>query len=154
MDQAIVYPVGQSSFEDLRADNAVYVDKTALIYQLVKQGRFYFLSRPRRFGKSLLVSTLETYFLGKRELFAGLAMERLERGWTQHPVLHVDFSLRGLLRGRMRGRGSRRWCWWTSTTSRCWTRSAAGSCWRATKTFCGASTGRSRRARRTCGSCF
>ena len=92
MEQTIVYPVGQSSFEDLRADNAVYVDKTALIYQLVKQGRFYFLSRPRRFGKSLLVSTLEAYFLGRKELFAGLAMERLERDWTQHPVLHVDFS--------------------------------------------------------------
>ena len=92
MEQAIVYPVGQSSFEDLRADRAVYVDKTALIYQLVTQGRFYFLSRPRRFGKSLLVSTLEAYFLGKRELFAGLAMERLEKDWTQHPVLHVDFS--------------------------------------------------------------
>ena len=92
MDQAIVYPVGEQSFENLRADSAVYVDKTALIYQLVKQGRFYFLSRPRRFGKSLLVSTLEAYFLGKRALFAGLAMERLERDWTQHPVLHVDFS--------------------------------------------------------------
>ncbi len=92
MEQAIVYPVGQSSFKDLRADKAVYVDKTALIYQLVKQGRFYFLSRPRRFGKSLLVSTLEAYFLGKRGLFAGLAMEKLEQDWTQHPVLHVDFS--------------------------------------------------------------
>ena len=92
MDQAIVYAVGEQSFENLRADKAVYVDKTALIYQLVKQGRFYFLSRPRRFGKSLLVSTLEAYFLGKRALFAGLAMERLEREWREHPVLHVDFS--------------------------------------------------------------
>ena len=92
MEQAIVYPVGEQSFENLRADSAVYVDKTALIYQLVKQGRFYFLSRPRRFGKSLLVSTLEAYFLGKRELFAGLAMERLEKDWTQHPVLHLDLS--------------------------------------------------------------
>ena len=92
MDQAIVYPVGEQSFENLRADNAVYVDKTALIYQLVKQGRFYFLSRPRRFGKSLLVSTLEAYFLGKRELFAGLAMEKLEKEWVRYPVLHLDLS--------------------------------------------------------------
>ena len=92
MGTEIIYPVGQSSFKDLRADKAVYVDKTELIYQLVKQGRFYFLSRPRRFGKSLLVSTLEAYFLGRRELFAGLAMERLEKEWEEYPVLHVDFS--------------------------------------------------------------
>ena len=92
MDQMITYPIGEASFQNLRADNAVYVDKTALIYQLVKQGRYYFLSRPRRFGKSLLVSTLEAYFQGKRELFKGLAMEKLEQEWTQHPVLHVDFS--------------------------------------------------------------
>ena len=92
MDQTITYPIGEASFQNLREDNAVYVDKTALIYQLVKQGRYYFLSRPRRFGKSLLVSTLEAYFQGRRELFAGLAMEGLEQEWTQHPVLHVDFS--------------------------------------------------------------
>ena len=92
MDQMITYPIGEASFRNLRADGAVYVDKTALIYQLVKQGRYYFLSRPRRFGKSLLVSTLEAYFQGRRELFAGLAMEGLEKEWTQHPVLHVDLS--------------------------------------------------------------
>ena len=92
MDQMITYPIGEASFTNLREDNAVYVDKTALIYQLVKQGRYYFLSRPRRFGKSLLVSTLEAYFQGRRELFTGLAMEKLEKDWTQHPVLHVDFS--------------------------------------------------------------
>ena len=92
MDQMITYPIGEASFKNLRADGAVYVDKTALIYQLVKQGRYYFLSRPRRFGKSLLVSTLEAYFRGRRELFAGLAMEGLEKEWTQHPVLRVDFS--------------------------------------------------------------
>ena len=82
MDQMITYPIGEASFRNLRADGAVYVDKTALIYQLVKQGRYYFLSRPRRFGKSLLVSTLEAYFRGRRELFAGLAMEGLEKEWT------------------------------------------------------------------------
>ena len=92
MDQMITYPIGEASFTNLRADNAVYVDKTALIYQLVKQGRYYFLSRPRRFGKSLLVSTLEAYFQGRRELFEGLAMEKLEKEWVKYPVLHVDFS--------------------------------------------------------------
>ena len=92
MDQTITYPIGEASFKNLRADNAVYVDKTALIYQLVKQGRYYFLSRPRRFGKSLLVSTLEAYFQGEKELFAGLAMEKLEKDWVTYPVLHVDLS--------------------------------------------------------------
>ena len=72
------YPVGIQSFEELRKGNYVYVDKTALIHRLVESGKYYFLSRPRRFGKSLLVSTLEAYFLGKKELFGGLAMERLE----------------------------------------------------------------------------
>ena len=92
MGTEIIYPVGEQSFENLRNRGKLYVDKTELIYRLITEGDYYFLSRPRRFGKSLLVSTLEAYFLGKRELFAGLAMERLERDWTQHPVLHVDFS--------------------------------------------------------------
>ena len=92
MDQMITYPIGEASFTNLREDNAVYVDKTTLIYQLVKQWRYYFLSRPRRFGKSLLVSTLEAYFQGRRELFEGLAMEGLEKEWVKYPVLHVDFS--------------------------------------------------------------
>ena len=92
MDQAIVYPVGEQSFENLRNRGKLYVDKTELIYRLITEGDYYFLSRPRRFGKSLLVSTLEAYFLGRKELFAGLAMGRLEKDWTQHPVLHVDFS--------------------------------------------------------------
>lgn len=74
-----IYPIGIQNFESLRRDNYFYIDKTALIYQMVKTGRYYFLSRPRRFGKSLLVSTLEAYFLGKKELFTGLAMEKLER---------------------------------------------------------------------------
>ena len=86
------YPVGIQSFEELRKGNYVYVDKTALIYRLVESGKYYFLSRPRRFGKSLLVSTLEAYFLGKKELFGGLAMERLEDEWAEYPVLHVDLN--------------------------------------------------------------
>ena len=92
MGTEIIYPVGEQSFENLRNRGKLYVDKTELIYRLITEGDYYFLSRPRRFGKSLLVSTLEAYFLGKRELFAGLAMERLEKDWTRHPVLHVDFS--------------------------------------------------------------
>ena len=71
----------------------MYVDKTELVYKLVNTDQIYFFSRPRRFGKSLLVSTLEAYFLGKKELFEGLAMERLEQEWEVCPVLHVDFSL-------------------------------------------------------------
>ena len=69
----------------------MYVDKTALVYQMTTTGRYYFLSRPRRFGKSLLISTLEAYFSGKKELFEGLAMEQLEKEWTVYPVLHIDF---------------------------------------------------------------
>ena len=70
----------------------MYIDKTALIYHLTHTNKIYFLSRPRRFGKSLLVSTLEAYFSGKKELFEGLAMEQLEKEWTVYPVLHIDFS--------------------------------------------------------------
>ena len=74
-----IYPIGIQNFESLRQDGYFYIDKTALMYQMVKTGRYYFLSRPRRFGKSLLVSTLEVYFQGKKELFEGLAVEKLEK---------------------------------------------------------------------------
>ena len=87
-----IYPVGIQSFEVIRKGGYCYVDKTDLIYQLVKTGKYYFLSRPRRFGKSLLISTLEAYFLGKKELFRGLAMEKLEKEWAVHPVLHLDLN--------------------------------------------------------------
>ena len=86
------YPVGIQSYESLRRDDYVYVDKTALIYQLVTTGRYYYLSRPRRFGKSLLISTLQAYFEGKRELFEGLAIADLEKEWTCRPVLHLDMN--------------------------------------------------------------
>ena len=88
------YPIGIQNFEDLRNNNCVYIDKTELIYKLTHSDSVYFLSRPRRFGKSLLVSTLEAYFQGKKHLFEGLAMERLETEWTEYPVLHMDFSRR------------------------------------------------------------
>ena len=89
---AKLYPIGIQNFEKIRIDNYLYLDKTALIYQLVKTGSYYFLSRPRRFGKSLLISTLEAYFQGKRELFEGLAMEKLEKDWVKYPVLHLDLN--------------------------------------------------------------
>lgn len=85
-------PIGIQSFEYLRRENYLYVDKTEFIYNLVTRGKPYFLSRPRRFGKSLLLSTLEAYFLGKRELFEGLAIERLETTWDTHAVLHLDLN--------------------------------------------------------------
>ena len=87
-------PVGIQTFSKLREEDYLYVDKTDLIYQLTHgASQYVFLSRPRRFGKSLLVSTLEAYFQGRKELFKGLAMERLEREWTSYPVLRFDMSL-------------------------------------------------------------
>lgn len=87
-----IYPIGIQNFEKIRRDGYFYVDKTALVYQMVKTGSYFFLSRPRRFGKSLLVSTLEAYFEGKRELFEGLAIDKLEKDWTKHPILHIDLN--------------------------------------------------------------
>ena len=81
---ARIYPIGIQNFEKLRGDGYVYVDKTSQMYQMVKTGSYYFLSRPRRFGKSLLLSTLKAYFEGKKELFAGLAVERLEKEWNRY----------------------------------------------------------------------
>ena len=88
----MLYPIGIQNFGKLREGGFVYIDKTEKIYSLVSDGGYYFLSRPRRFGKSLLVSTMEAYFEGKLELFGGLAMESLEKDWTQYPVLHLDLS--------------------------------------------------------------
>lgn len=86
------YPIGIQSFESIRKEGYVYVDKTALVYQLAQTGRYYFLSRPRRFGKSLLVSTMDAYFSGKKELFEGLSIADLEKDWTEYPVLRIDLS--------------------------------------------------------------
>lgn len=86
------YPIGIQHFESLREDGYLYVDKTRILYDIVSNGRYYFLSRPRRFGKSLLISTLGAYFEGKRELFQGLAMEQLEQEWRVHPVLRLDLN--------------------------------------------------------------
>ena len=86
------YPIGIQSFEQLREDGYVYVDKTALVHKLATTGKIYFLSRPRRLGKSLLVSTLKNYFLGRKELFKGLAIEQLETEWNTYPIFHIDFN--------------------------------------------------------------
>ena len=88
----MLYPIGIQSFSDIREGGYVYVDKTAQIYGLASTGKYYFLSRPRRFGKSLLVSTMESYFQGRKELFKGLAIEKLEKNWTASPVLHLDLT--------------------------------------------------------------
>ena len=92
----VKYPIGMASFREIRKGGYQYVDKTVYIHQLVSQGKYFFLSRPRRFGKSLLISTMECYFRAERELFLGLAIDRLEpEEWTEHPVLRLDFTRRG-----------------------------------------------------------
>lgn len=88
----MLYPIGIQSFSNIRDGGFAYVDKTRLVYQLASTGKYYFLSRPRRFGKSLLVSTMEAYFSGQKELFKGLDIESLEKDWTAYPVLHLDFT--------------------------------------------------------------
>lgn len=86
------YPIGIQSFDQIIEDGYVYVDKTDLVYRLATEGKIYFLSRPRRFGKSLLVSTLKNYFLGRKELFKGLKIDALEKDWKVYPVFHIDFN--------------------------------------------------------------
>ncbi|MDR1222377.1 MAG: ATP-binding protein [Tannerella sp.] len=92
MNTARKLPVGIQDFEDLRTEGFLYVDKTKYVYRLATQGKPYFLSRPRRFGKSLFLSTLKAYFEGKRELFEGLEIAGLEKDWTQYPVFYLDFN--------------------------------------------------------------
>lgn len=88
------YPIGIQNFKKIRREGYVYVDKTAMLYKMVSEGSYYFLSRPRRFGKSLFLSTLESYFSGERELFEGLAVSQLEKEWKQYPILHLDLNSR------------------------------------------------------------
>ena len=92
MEKMRLYTAGTADFENIRLDGRIYVDKTDLIYRLTKESRFVFLSRPRRFGKSLLCSTLKYYFQGRKDLFEGLAIAEMEKEWKQHPVLHFDMS--------------------------------------------------------------
>lgn len=86
------YPIGIQTFEKIIEGGYVYVDKTDLVYKLVSSGEYYFLSRPRRFGKSLLTTTLEAFFQGRKDLFKGLAIENLEKDWVEYPVFHIDFT--------------------------------------------------------------
>ena len=86
------YPIGIQDFKTIRTDDYFYADKSALMYKLIKGGQYYILSRPRRFGKSLLVSMMEYYFNGEKDLFKGLAIEQLERDWKKYPVLHLDLN--------------------------------------------------------------
>ena len=87
-------PVGIQTFEKIRTDNYLYVDKTKYIYNLVTKGTYYFLSRPRRFGKSLTMTTIKALFEGRRDLFKGLAIDSLEWDWQHHEVLHLDLNVR------------------------------------------------------------
>ena len=89
-----LYPIGIQTFEEIRKKDYLYIDKTEYIYRITHtDGKYFFLSRPRRFGKSLLVSTLQSYFEGRKDLFEGLALGNLEKEWTEYPVLHFDMSL-------------------------------------------------------------
>ena len=89
----MLYPIGIQDFGELRRNGFVYVDKTRFVHRLASTGKYYFLGRPRRFGKSLLLSTMEAYFLGRKELFKGLAIEELEQEWKEYPVLHLDLNV-------------------------------------------------------------
>ena len=93
MEQLKTLPIGIQSFEKIREGSYLYIDKTELIYKMIKGGTYYFLSRPRRFGKSLLMSTIHAVFDGKRELFDGLAIaDKADIDWAKHPVLHLDLN--------------------------------------------------------------
>lgn len=89
---ANLYPIGIQNFATLREEGYTYVDKTGFIEKLVSSGKYYFLSRPRRFGKSLLLSTIEAFYLGRKDLFEGLAISRMEHDWQTHPVLHMALN--------------------------------------------------------------
>ena len=93
------YPIGIQTFSEIIGNNYVYVDKTDLVWEMAHYAKFVFMSRPRRFGKSLLTSTLESYFKGDRDLFAGLKIADMEQEWKQYPVIHLDLSI-------VKGKGS------------------------------------------------
>lgn len=94
MEQMRKLPIGIQTFEEIRSGGYLYVDKTEMVYQIANIGKPYFLNRPRRFGKSLLISTFESYFQGRKDLFQGLAIENLETKWEEYPVLHLDLNAR------------------------------------------------------------
>ena len=88
------YPIGIQNFEKIRREGYAYVDKTALMYKMVSEGSYYFLSRPRCFGKSLMVSTLMAFFSGKKELFDGLYASAVDWEWKEYPILHLDLNVK------------------------------------------------------------
>ncbi|MDY4175242.1 MAG: AAA family ATPase, partial [Bacteroidales bacterium] len=90
------FPIGIQTFEEVIGEGYVYVDKTDMVYSLATEGKIYFLGRPRRFGKSLLLPTLERYFLAKREIFKVLKLDSLEKEWKTYPVCHMDFNGKNL----------------------------------------------------------
>ncbi|MBD5227513.1 MAG: AAA family ATPase [Bacteroidales bacterium] len=92
--EQVKYPIGVQSFREIREGGYAYVDKTGYIFRLINDNKYYFLSRPRRFGKSLLLSTIEAYYLGMRDLFKGLALDSLTDDWEPHPVFHLDLNNR------------------------------------------------------------
>lgn len=92
MKKNLALPIGIQSFKEIRTNNYLYIDKTEQIFNLIESGKVYFLSRPRRFGKSLLVSTMDAFFSGKKELFSGLKIEKLEKDWKSYPVFYFDFG--------------------------------------------------------------
>lgn len=88
------YPIGIQTFDKIRMEDRLYIDKTEYVYRMThSDSNYIFLGRPRRFGKSLLVSTLQSYFEGKKEFFKGLAIEKLEQDWTEYPVLHFSMAM-------------------------------------------------------------
>lgn len=93
MDYEDRYPIGQQNFKTIREEDAYYVDKTVFIWKMVRsKSKFYFLARPRRFGKSLFLSTLEYFFKGERDLFKGLHIDSMDWDWTEYPVLRLDLN--------------------------------------------------------------
>lgn len=92
-------PLGIQTFEKIINEDLVYVDKTEYVFRLAEKGNYIFLSRPRRFGKSLLLSTLKSYFQGKKDLFQGLKISDLEKNWKTYPVVHIDYSVVEYKRG-------------------------------------------------------
>lgn len=88
-----LFPIGVQTFDKIREENYLYVDKTGYVHEIAEKYQYVFLSRPRRFGKSLLSSTFHCYFEGKKELFEGLKAGEMKKEWTKHPVFHFDFSM-------------------------------------------------------------
>ena len=95
------YPIGIQTFSEIRSNDYLYVDKTKYIYEITHPGKYVFLSRPRRFGKSLLTSTFDAYFSGRKDLFKGLAIEKLEKEWKVYPVLHFSLASAKLASAKM-----------------------------------------------------